>query len=156
VFIAYASITAITIVATAAVAVADLVRARFVLATMDEVGVPLSWLAPLGMVKAAAVAGLLLGLFGPRPLGTAAAAGLVVFFAAALATHVRARVFHNIAFPAAFFVSGHRGYGPGSPHPLTPGPPPPDRRSHRSRSSTVAPTGRQAGWYPGPRTSIPG
>ena len=42
VFIAYVIITAVTIAANAAVAVADLARARFVLATMDEVGVPRS------------------------------------------------------------------------------------------------------------------
>ena len=45
-----------------------------------------------------------LGLLGARPLGIAAAAGLVLFFTGALATHVRARVFHNIAFPGAFFA----------------------------------------------------
>jgi hypothetical protein len=104
VFTAYAIITAVTIAATACVAVADLARARFVLATMAEVGVPRSWLAPLGVLKGAAAAGLLLGLLGLRCLGTAAAIGLVLFFAGALATHVRARVFHNIAFPAAFFA----------------------------------------------------
>ena len=49
-------------------------------------------------------AGLLLGLLGLRPLGIAAAAGLVLFFTGALATHVRARVFYNIAVPGAFFA----------------------------------------------------
>jgi len=48
--------------------------------------------------------GLLLGLLGLRPLGIAAAAGLVMFFAGALATHIRARVFYNIAVPGAFFA----------------------------------------------------
>jgi hypothetical protein len=104
VFIAYTIVTVGTIVATAAVATADLARATFVLATMDEVGVPRSWLLPLGVLKGAAAAGLLLGLLGLRLLGIAAAIGLVLFFAGALATHVRARVFHNIAFPAAFFA----------------------------------------------------
>jgi hypothetical protein len=104
VFTAYVTITAVTIVANASAAVADLARARFVLANMDEVGVPRSWLAPLGVLKGAGAAGLLLGLLGLRSLGTAAAIGLVLFFAGALATHVRARVFHNIAFPGAFFA----------------------------------------------------
>lgn len=104
VFTAYAVIAAVTIAANASIAVADLARARFVLANMDEVGVPRSWLAPLGILKAAGAAGLLLGLLGLRALGMAAAIGLVVFFAGALATHVRARVFHNIAFPGAFFA----------------------------------------------------
>ena len=103
-FTAYVVITVVTSVANASVAVADLARARFVLANMQEVGVPQSWLAPLGVLKGAGAAGLLLGLLGLRSLGTAAAIGLVVFFAGALATHVRARVLHNIAFPGAFFA----------------------------------------------------
>nr|WP_308439965.1 DoxX family protein [Asanoa iriomotensis] len=70
--------------------------------TLDEVGVPRSWLAPLGILKGAGVVGLLLGLLGLRSLGVVAACGLVLFFAGALGTHVRARVFHNIAFPGAF------------------------------------------------------
>jgi hypothetical protein len=104
VFTAYAIITVVAVVANTSVAVADLVRARFVLANMDEVGVPRSWLAPLGILKVAGAAGLLLGLLGLRALGTAAAIGLVVFFAGAVTTHVRARVFHNIAFPGAFLT----------------------------------------------------
>jgi hypothetical protein len=104
VFTAYVIVTAVTIVANVAVAVADLAGARFVLANMKEVGVPRSWLVPLGVVKGAGAAGLLLGLLSLRFLGTAAAIGLVVFFAGALATHMRARVFHNIAFPGAFFA----------------------------------------------------
>jgi hypothetical protein len=86
VFTAYAIITAVTVVANASVAVADLARARFVLANMEEVGVPRSWLVPLGVLKGAGAAGLLLGLLGLRFLGTAAAIGLVVFFVGALVT----------------------------------------------------------------------
>jgi hypothetical protein len=104
VFAAYLIITAITIVANAWATVADLAQARFVLANMAEVGVPRTWLPPLGVLKGAGAAGLLLGLLGARPLGIAAATGLVVFFTGALAAHVRARVFHNIAFPAAYFA----------------------------------------------------
>jgi len=44
------------------------------------------------------------GLLGVRPLGIAAAIGLVLFFTGALATHVRGRVFHNIAVPGAYFA----------------------------------------------------
>lgn len=101
---AYLIVTVVTIVANAWAAAADLVRARFVLANMEEVGVPASWLAPLGVLKGAGAAGLLLGLLGLRPLGIAAAIGLVLFFAGALATHIRAHVFHNIAFPGAYFA----------------------------------------------------
>ena len=103
-FAVYVAITIVTIAANAYATVADLVPAGFVLATMTEVGVPRSWLPPLAALKAAGAAGLLLGLAGARPLGIAAAIGLVLFFAGALAAHVRARVFHNIAVPAAFFA----------------------------------------------------
>jgi len=101
---AYLIITVVTMVANAGAAVADLARAPFVLANMAEMGVPRSWLTPLGVLKAAGAAGLLLGLLGLRSLGIAAAVGLAAFFAGALATHIRARVFYNIAFPGSFFA----------------------------------------------------
>jgi DoxX-like family len=104
VFAAYVIVTIATIVANAYATVADLTQARFVLATMDEVGVPRSWLPRLAFLKGAGAAGLLLGLTGVRPLGIAAAIGLVLFFTGALATHVRSRVFRNIAVPATFFA----------------------------------------------------
>ena len=103
-FTAYVVIAIVTIVANAWAAVADLLPARFVLGNMAEVGVPRSWLVPLGILKGAGAAGLLIGLLGARPLGIAAAIGLVVFFAGALATHVRHRVFRNIAAPGTYFA----------------------------------------------------
>jgi len=66
--------------------------------------VPRSWLPPLAVLKGAGAAGLLLGLLGVRPLGIAAAIGLALFFTGALAAHVRPRVFHDIAFPGAYFA----------------------------------------------------
>jgi DoxX-like family len=60
--------------------------------------------AALAALKGAGAAGLLLGLLGLRPLGIAAAIGLVLFFTGALATHVRARAFRNIAFPGAYLA----------------------------------------------------
>jgi hypothetical protein len=104
VFAAYVTITVITIAANGWVAAADLVGARSVVANMDEVRVPRSWMKPLAVLKGAGAAGLLLGLLGLRPLGIAAAIGLVLFFIGALAAHVRAGVFHNIAFPGAYFA----------------------------------------------------
>jgi len=101
---AYVIVTIATIMANAYATVADLTQARFVLATMDEVGVPRPWLPRLAALKGAAVTGLLFGLIGVRPLGIAAAIGLVLFFTGALATHVRTRVFRNIAVPATFFA----------------------------------------------------
>jgi DoxX-like family len=104
VFAAYVIITVVTIAANAWAAAADLAQPKWVLANMEEVGVPRSWLLPLAVLKGAGAAGLLLGLLGVRPLGIAAAAGLVLFFTGALATHLRARAVHNIAFPGAYFA----------------------------------------------------
>lgn len=104
VFVTYVIVTIVTIVANICVAVTDIKHAKFVLANMDELGVSRSWLMPLGLLKAAGAAGLLVGLLGLRPLGIAAAVGLVLFFAGALTVHLRARVLHNIATPAAFFA----------------------------------------------------
>ncbi len=99
---AYLVITLTTAVVTAAIAVADLIPAGFVLANSAEVGVPRSWLAPLAAAKLAGAAGLVVGLVGLRALGIAAATGLVLFFVGAVITHLRARVFYNIAFPGAY------------------------------------------------------
>lgn len=85
-------------------AVADFMRARFVLGNASELELPLSWVPALGALKAAGAAGLLLGLAGVPLIGTAAAAGLVLFFLGAIAIHVRKRVFHNIAYPAVFLA----------------------------------------------------
>jgi hypothetical protein len=100
----YVVVTIITIVANAGIAVADLARAPFVIANATEVGVPRSWLGPLAILKAAGAAGLALGLIGVRPIGLAAAAGLVAFFVGAITAHARARIFYNIAFPGVFLV----------------------------------------------------
>ena len=99
---AYIVITLITAVATAGIAVADLVPAGFVLANSAEVGVPRSWIPPLAAAKLAGAAGLIVGLVALPALGIAAAVGLVLFFVGAVITHLRAHVIYNIAFPAAY------------------------------------------------------
>ena len=98
------AVVAITVLANAAIAVADLTRARFVLANSAEVGVPQSWLPLLAALKAAGAAGLLIGIVALPYLAVAAAAGLVAFYVGAVAAHVRARVFYNIAFPGAYLA----------------------------------------------------
>ena len=103
-FAAYVTITSVTILANAWATATDIAQPKWLLANMDEVGVPRSWLPPLAAVKGAGAAGLLLGLLGLRPLGVAAAAGLVLFFTGALAAHVRVRAFHNIAFPGTYWA----------------------------------------------------
>ncbi|WP_433781307.1 DoxX family protein [Actinomycetospora sp. CA-101289] len=103
--IAYIGVTVAAIVANALAAGADLTRAQFVLDNSASVGVPLSWLTPLGLLKGAGAAGLLLGLLGVPALGTAAAAGLVLFFVGAVVTHLRAGDRSAaLAFPASFLL----------------------------------------------------
>jgi hypothetical protein len=99
---AYVLVALTTAVVTAGIAVADLIPAGFVLANSAEVGVPRSWLPPLAAAKLAGAGGLVVGLLGLRALGIAAAIGLVMFFVGAVVTHLRARVFYNIAFPGAY------------------------------------------------------
>ncbi|MEK2477760.1 DoxX family protein [Streptomyces noursei] len=99
---AYVIITVITIAANAGIAVADLARAEFVLANSAAVGVPRSWLPWLGALKGAGAVGLLLGLLGVGPLGTAAAGGLVLFFVGAVVAHVRTRAYATLAGPAGY------------------------------------------------------
>ncbi|MFD5249191.1 DoxX family protein [Amycolatopsis sp. NPDC058340] len=103
-FTAYLTLAILTIVINAGIAAADFARIPFVLENSAEVKVPQSWIPPLASLKAAGAAGLLLGLLGVPYLGTAAAAGLVLFYLGAVITHVRARVFHNIAFPGGFLA----------------------------------------------------
>jgi hypothetical protein len=100
--IAYVVITLTTAVVTAGIALADLIPAGFVLANSAEVGVPRPWLPALGAVKLAGAVGLVVGLLSLPALGIAAAIGLVLFFVGAVITHLRARVFYNIAFPGAY------------------------------------------------------
>ncbi|MFC7823794.1 DoxX family protein [Streptomyces sp. NPDC057375] len=100
-------VTLLTAALNIGIAAADLAGARFVLANSAEVGVPRSWLPRLAALKLAGAAGLLLGLLDTalRPLGVAAACGLVLFYLGALAFHVRARVLHNLAFPGFFLAT---------------------------------------------------
>jgi DoxX-like family len=93
---AYVAATAITIVLNAAAVFADLTHAKWMLAGFTQIGVPHSLLPLLATLKAAGAAGLLAGLLGIRPLGVAAAAGLVLFFIGAVAFHLRARAFSTL------------------------------------------------------------
>jgi len=69
---------------------AALTRYDPVLVAMAKAGVPESRLPLLGTLKAAAAAGLLVGLFVPW-IGAAAATGTVLYFGGAILTHLRAR-----------------------------------------------------------------
>ncbi|GAB2734576.1 DoxX family protein [Amycolatopsis magusensis] len=102
--LAFFLITGLTIVLNLFFAVADYLRAGFVLANSGRVHVPRSWLTLLGTAKLAGALGLAAGLFGLRYLGIAAGAGLVLFFTGAVVAHLRARVLDTMAFPAVILA----------------------------------------------------
>jgi DoxX-like protein len=103
-FIAYLVVTIVTIIANTAVAIGDFLLVESTLKTSAEVGVKQKWVRPLGALKAAGAGGLVLGLLGVPWIGVAAATGLTLFFIGAVAFHIRARVFYNIAIPASFLA----------------------------------------------------
>ncbi|MFJ6612598.1 DoxX family protein [Streptomyces sp. NPDC091289] len=86
------------------IAVADYARAPFVMANSAEVRLPPAAVPYLATLKLAGAAGLVAGLAGLHGLGLAAGVGLVAFFVGAVLAHVRARVFHNIAFPGTYLL----------------------------------------------------
>jgi len=101
--VALVVVTVIAIAANAVESVANFMGAAWVKQNSRAVGVPDSWLPFLGVVKGAAALGLAAG-FVWRPLGVAAAIGLVVFFVLATALHVKERVFHNFYGPLGFLA----------------------------------------------------
>jgi hypothetical protein len=96
-FTAYLIVTVLAAVANIFSAVCDFVRYKQVSVAMARAGVPDSWMTTLGILKAAGALGLLIGLGVPL-IGTVAAVGLVLFFVAAIITHLRA---HDDSFGLA-------------------------------------------------------
>jgi uncharacterized membrane protein HdeD (DUF308 family) len=68
----------------------DLVGAESVKAVADRVEVAHRWMVPLGILLLSGGVGLLVG-FAVRPLGVAAAIGLILYFICAVSAHVRVR-----------------------------------------------------------------
>jgi DoxX-like family len=103
-FTAYVVVAALTAAANIWISVYDFIRADRVLANMSSLGIPHSWLFPLGVLKTAGALGLLVGI-GVPPIGLAASAGLVLFFVGAVLSHARARAAASTyVYPGAFLV----------------------------------------------------
>lgn len=96
--------TIVCIVANALIAGADYLKAPFVLQNSTEVHVPAAALPYLATLKLAGAVGLVVGLTALPWIGVAAATGLILFFIGAVATHLRARVYYNIAFPGLYLL----------------------------------------------------
>lgn len=77
------------------------VRAQWVVQPLADYGIPRSWWPWLGTAKAAGAAGLLAGLLLPL-IGVLAGVGLVVYFAGAVCTVIRARRYAHIPFPLLY------------------------------------------------------
>ncbi|MCI2420911.1 DoxX family protein [Saccharopolyspora sp. K220] len=102
-FTAYVVVTVLAAAANAAAATVDFLRAEWVLGNMTKIGVPHSWLFPLGVLKATGALGLLVGLAVPQ-IGIAASTGLVLYFVGAIITVVRARWYPHIRYPTSFLL----------------------------------------------------
>lgn len=99
----------VTIAANTFSGFAAMTRLRPIMRTLDpalkRAEVPESWLVfPIGALKAAGALGLALGLLGVPLVGTAAAAGLVLYFVCALYTHLRVYDFSPQFFLAIVFL----------------------------------------------------
>ncbi|MFD3566115.1 DoxX family protein [Streptomyces sp. NPDC058667] len=84
-------------------AAAIFVRAKFVVEPLAEYGVPRSWWNWLGGAKAAGALGLIVGFFVPL-IGTLAAIGLILYFAGAVITILRARSYAHVPFPLVYMA----------------------------------------------------
>ncbi|MFD4293461.1 DoxX family protein [Rhodococcus sp. NPDC058505] len=102
-FTAYVTVTAAAVLANGYAAVADFLQTNAAVANAVRVGLSRSWLLPLGLVKAAGVVGLLVGIVVPA-IGVAAAVGLVLYFTCAVAAHLRVRWYRTLPFPAGFLL----------------------------------------------------
>lgn len=78
-------------------------RAPWVVEAMEEYKVPRTWWTPLGAAKVAGALGLLIGLFVPV-IGIAAGIGLVLYYAGAVITVIRARSYKHVPFPLIYMA----------------------------------------------------
>lgn len=97
-------LAALCVVANAAIAVADLIPARFVLQNSAAVGVPRGSLPLLAVLKGSGAVGVAAGLVWLPGLGLAAAIGLTLFYIGAVTAHIRTGVFRTLGFPLVYLL----------------------------------------------------
>lgn len=78
-------------------------HAKWVVEPLTDYGVPRSWWPLLATAKTAGAAGLLAGLAVPL-IGVGAAIGLVLYFAGAVITVIRARSYAHLPYPLLYMV----------------------------------------------------
>jgi uncharacterized membrane protein HdeD (DUF308 family) len=86
----YVVVTIVAACANLYAASLDFLGAESVKAVADRVEVSQRWMVPLGVLLLSGGVGLLVG-FAVRPLGIAAAIGLVLYFTCAVSAHLRVR-----------------------------------------------------------------
>jgi hypothetical protein len=102
---AYLTVTLIAVAANGFSGIAALLHMQAIVPGMAKAGVPVSWLTfPIGTLKTAGALGLTAGL-AFRPLGVAAAIGLVLFFVCAIYTHIRASDYSPQFYLANVFLA---------------------------------------------------
>jgi hypothetical protein len=99
--IAYVIVTVLAAIMVGYSAFAVLSHAKWVVQSLVDYGIPRSWLPWLGTAKAAGAVGMLVGLFVPV-IGVMAGIGLVLYFAGAVITVVRAHWYSHIPFPLVY------------------------------------------------------
>jgi predicted membrane channel-forming protein YqfA (hemolysin III family) len=105
VFIAYIVVAIVLGLGLAGSASAKIRKDERVTAGLTAAGVPLSWFVPLALLELAGTAGLLIGIWW-RPLGIAAAIGVILYFIGAVFFHIRAKDLKGLPAPAALLVVG--------------------------------------------------
>jgi hypothetical protein len=98
-FIAYVVLAALLSLLLVASGGLLLAKEKGIMATLTELGVPLSMSPLLAALKFAGALGLLAGIYY-RPLGIAAAIGVVLYFLGAVVAHLRAQDVKGILGPA--------------------------------------------------------
>ncbi len=101
--IAYAVVGVLLALGVLASATAQLAGNKVVLANMVHLGIPRGMLPFLAASLIGGGVGLLVG-FWYRPLGIAAAVGLVLYFVGAIVAHLREGDFKGLPAPAVFLI----------------------------------------------------
>lgn len=100
---AYLIVTAVGAFMAAFSAASIFFRAKWVVQPLTDYGVPHAWWNRLGLAKAAGAIGLIAGLWIPV-IGVAAGIGLVLYFAGAVVTVLRAHWPSHVAFPLMYLA----------------------------------------------------
>jgi uncharacterized membrane protein YphA (DoxX/SURF4 family) len=80
-----------------------LVKDEKIVASLTGAGVPLTWFPRLAALEIAGAVGLLVGI-AYRPLGIAAAVGVVLYFAGAVVAHLRVKDVKGLPVPAVLLL----------------------------------------------------